>query len=78
MLHLVFDEKGIERLHEILRPTDQVVQFYKDRIVLVDISKYLKLREQGTLKQVPIEGEVINQRTLAGLIESAPSIKSTY
>lgn len=83
MLHLIFNEKGIERLHEILRPTDQVVQFYRDRIILVDIAKYLKqLNHNNKINagdaQIPIEGEVINQRILAGIIEKAPSIKSTY
>lgn len=78
MLHLIFSEKGIERLHEVLRPSDQVVQFYGDRILLVDIGKYLKYVNKGVKHDIPIEGEVINQRTLAGIIEDASSIKSTY
>lgn len=76
MLHLVFCNNGLERIHELLRPTDQVVQFYGDHILLVDVDKYLKSLQQS--QSGTVEGQIIDQYRLVNLIENAPSIKSTY
>lgn len=78
MLHLVFCDNGLKRIHEFLRPTDQVVQFCGDRILLVDIAKYLKQATPDVKDLSKLEGTEINPRVLANLIEKAQSIKSTY
>lgn len=78
MLHLVFSDNGLERIHELLRPTDQVVQFCGDRILLVDIAKYLKQPSPEVENLATLEGKEIDHKVLANLIESAQSIKSTY
>ncbi len=72
MLHLVFSANGIERIKNILRPSDQVVQLSQQRILLVDTATYL---EQGL--QEPV-GTIIDTHTLAHLIHNAPAIKSTF
>lgn len=72
MLHLIFCENGLNRVRELLRPTDQIVQFQDDNIILLDSAKYLN--SQYNI----IEGKNIDNKTLANLIENATSIKSTY
>lgn len=70
MLHLIFSADGIERIRAILRPTDQVVQFSKSGIVLIDTAHYLSQRA--------LTGTTIDQSTLARLINNATAIKGTY
>lgn len=70
MLHLIFSADGIERIRAILRPTDQVVQFSKSGIVLIDTAQYLS--------QHALTGTTIDQSTLARLINNATAIKGTY
>lgn len=72
MLHLIFCDDGLSRVRELLRPTDQIVQFSGDNIVLVDTAKYLNSHSKL------VEGTPIDNKVLAKLIEEAASIKSTY
>ena len=80
MLHLLFSNNGLDRVKDILRPTDQVVQLSSERILLVDTAKYLEsIKNQNAKDSVPeIMGEEIDQAKLVNIINNAPSIKSTY
>ena len=70
MLHLIFSDNGIERIRNILQPSDQVVQLSKSGIMLIDTGKYLA--------QSRLTGTSIDQNTLARLIHNATAIKGTY
>ncbi len=72
MLHLIFSDNGIERIKDVLRPTDQVVQLSKQHILLVDTVKYLNHSSKE------LTGTIIDTHTLAHLIHNATAIKGTY
>lgn len=71
MLHLVFSDNGLQKIKDVMRPSDQVVQLSKDRILLLDVDKFLGADPQ-------IDGEIIDPARLANIINNATSIKSTY
>lgn len=81
MLHLLFSDNGIDRIKDILRPTDQVVQLSSERILLVDTVKYLdSLNNNSGNKESSgvVTGEIIDPSRLASIINNAQSIKGTY
>lgn len=89
MLHLVFHPDGVNRILPSLRPNDQVVQFSKEQIFLLDTRKYLERlgqqtssfgsghRYQGSTELMPQDGTTITKQELAQIIDSATCIKTT-